>query len=82
MLISSEIRRDVLKLLAEGYSYNYISKKFKLTKTRILQVEEDDFKVFSPAYDPCRDGMRSYDSITAAILGDPPIGRRALDNLG
>lgn len=33
----------------------------------------------NPAYDPARDGPPVYDSPYAQLLGDPPIGRRALD---
>ena len=31
------------------------------------------------AYDPERDGKRFHDSITAVLMGDPPVGRRAID---
>ena len=34
---------------------------------------------FRPKYDPHRDGYLPYESISAIILGDPPIGRRAID---
>lgn len=32
------------------------------------------------AYDPMRDGYRMHDSLTAYLMGDPVIGRRALDD--
>jgi len=79
MEVSSDIRKKILILLANGYSYNYVSRRFDLPRNIIIKIEEDDLKVFSPAYDPYRDGERPYDSLTALILGDPPIGRRALD---
>lgn len=35
---------------------------------------------FSTAeYDPVRDGLPVHESHAAALLGDPPIGRRAID---
>lgn len=33
-------------------------------------------------YDPARDGPVEHDSMTAVLMGDPPIGRRALDARG
>lgn len=33
----------------------------------------------NPAYDPRRDAPREYRSISYEIMGDPPIGRSALD---
>lgn len=33
----------------------------------------------NPEYDPARDGPRPYRDLTGLIMGDPPIGRSALD---
>ena len=35
----------------------------------------------NPVYDPSRDGERRHDSLTAALMGDPPVGQRALDQM-
>lgn len=34
---------------------------------------------YNPTYDPRRDGAREHASIDAELMGDPPIGRSALD---
>lgn len=33
-------------------------------------------------YDPLRDGPLQHADLTAAVMGDPPIGRRAIDQRG
>lgn len=42
-------------------------------------VEEAPRPVRNPEYDPVRDGPPVYASPFAELMGDPPIGRRALD---
>jgi hypothetical protein len=39
----------------------------------------EDVDRSSAAYDPRRDPQWRYRDLTAALLGDPPIGRSALD---
>lgn len=34
------------------------------------------------AYDPARDPPLRHADLTAAVMGDPPIGRRAIDQRG
>lgn len=34
---------------------------------------------FNPAYDPQRDGFPVHRDLTASLMGDPPVGRSALD---
>lgn len=36
----------------------------------------------NPKYDPNRDGPRQYTSPFAQLLGEPPIGQRAIDKQG
>jgi len=40
---------------------------------------EMDIRRSAAAYDPQRDSKRFHDSITAVLMGDPPIGQRAID---
>lgn len=35
--------------------------------------------VTKAAYDPQRDGPAQHSDLTAVLMGDPPIGRRAID---
>lgn len=43
---------------------------------RSVDVRPDITKA---AYDPKRDGLREHSDLTAMLMGDPPIGQRALD---
>jgi hypothetical protein len=42
------------------------------------RLEENRVQRAGALYDPKRDGPAQYDTITAALCGDPPVGRQAL----
>lgn len=42
-------------------------------------LPKEDGVTRNPEYDPKRDGHREWASPQAELLGDPPIGRRAID---
>lgn len=49
-------------------------------RRRAARARERNFaRRGSALYDPARDGPLHYASLTAMVMGDPPIGRRAID---
>jgi len=52
-------------------------------KSEAPYVHAGDFvKRTDAAYDPMRDPPLQHADLTAAVMGDPPIGRRAIDQRG
>jgi hypothetical protein len=41
-------------------------------------VDKPDYRA-AAQYDPSRDGYLEHENVTSQLMGDPPIGRRALD---
>lgn len=66
-----------------NYMREYMS-RYRATgkvQRQVKSGDEDSRWRAEAAYDPKRDGPApEYDSLTAVLMGDPPIGRRALDN--
>lgn len=67
-------RRRAEKLAAEGKP---------VSSVRNYERDRCTEKEFAKnaKYDPKRDGPVQYESITAQLFGDPPIGRRAIDRI-
>lgn len=51
----------------------------KISAARRAQRDPVETPAFTPLYDPRRDAPLQYRSVSAQILGEPPIGRSALD---
>lgn len=49
------------------------------TDKRSIALDRRGADERNPAYDPYRDGPHVYASVSAVLMGDPPIGRSALE---